>query len=204
MKFSSAMLPLAAGFLAAACGHPEAPAYEDVRPVRSIVAGTSGGSVGATYSGEVPARYESKLGFQTSGRIVSRMVEVGSHVKRGQPLLRHDPAQETLQVDAATADVEAAKARVAQNRIDLQRTEQLLAHKFASQAEVDQQKLSLDQSDPSSSRPSPSSRSAPISAATPTCGPTATAWSPPSTPRPGRWSAPGSRRSPWPPTGNGR
>lgn len=147
MKFSTAMLPLAAGFLAAACGQPEAPAYEDVRPVRSIVVGTSSGSVGATYSGEVLARYESKLGFQTSGRIVARLVEVGSHVKRGQPLLRLDPAQETLQVVAATADVEAAKARVAQNRIDLQRTEQLLSKQFASQAEVDQQRLALDQSE---------------------------------------------------------
>ena len=113
MKFSNATLTLAAGILAAGCGNPETPAYEDVRPVRSTVVGASSGSVGATYSGEVLARYESKLGFQTSGRIVARLVEVGSHVKRGQPLLRLDPAQETLQVVAATADVEAAKARVA-------------------------------------------------------------------------------------------
>jgi RND family efflux transporter MFP subunit len=137
-----ALLPLVA-----ACGRNDEPVFEDIRPVRSIVVGTSSGSVGATYSGVIQARYESKLGFQASGRIVARLVEVGSHVKRGQPLMRLDPAQETLHVVAAGADVEAAKSRVAQNRVDLERTEQLLSRKFASQAEVDQQRLALAQAE---------------------------------------------------------
>lgn len=129
--------------LAAACGHPEEPAYEEVRPVRSTVVGATRGSVGATYSGEIQARYESKLGFRTSGKIVSRLVEVGSHVKRGQPLMRLDPAQETLHAVAATADVEAARSRVSKAGVDVQRTEQLLGRQFASQAELDQQRLAL-------------------------------------------------------------
>lgn len=139
---------LGACLAAAACGpkHDATP-HEDVRPVKTTVVGDSRGSVGAAYSGEVRARYESKLGFQTSGRIVARLVEVGSHVKRGQPLMRLDPAQETLHVVAAVADVDAAKSRVAQDRVDLQRTEQLLGRQFASQAEVDQARLALAQSE---------------------------------------------------------
>jgi RND family efflux transporter MFP subunit len=137
---------LLAALLLSACGHKDA-VYEDVRPVRSMVVGASSGSVGATYSGEVKARYESKLGFQTSGRIVARLVEVGSHVKRGQALMRLDPAQEVLHVVAATADVGAAQSRVAQDRIDLQRAEQLLGKQFASQAEVEQKRLALAQSE---------------------------------------------------------
>ena len=137
---------LAGAAALAACAPKEEKAVEEVRPVRSVVAGTSAGAVGATYSGEVQARSESRLGFQASGRIVARLVEVGSHVKRGQVLMRLDPAQETLHVAAAVADVDAAKSRVAQNRIDLQRTEQLLARQFASQAEVDQQRLALAES----------------------------------------------------------
>jgi RND family efflux transporter MFP subunit len=133
--------------LAAACARKQETAHDEVRPVRSVVVGSSAGSVGATYSGEVQARHESKLGFQTSGKIVARLVEVGTHVKRGQPLLRLDPAQEALHVVSAVADVEAARSRVAQNRIDLQRTEQLLARSFASQAEVDQQRLALAESE---------------------------------------------------------
>ena len=138
---------LAVACLSAGCAKKNEAVHEEVRPVRAAVVGASNGTVGATYSGEIQARYESKLGFQTSGRIVARLVEVGSAVKRGQPLMRLDPAQETLHVVAAVADVDAAKSRVAQNRIDLQRTEQLLTRHFASQAEVDQARLALSQSE---------------------------------------------------------
>ena len=143
MKSGVAMVLLGSVLLSAGCGRKDEPVREEIRPVRSIVAGASSGSVGATYSGQVHARYESKLGFQASGRVVARLVEVGSRVKRGQPLMRLDPAQEALQVVAASASVDAARNRVAQNRVDLQRTEQLQARKFASQAEVDQQRLAL-------------------------------------------------------------
>jgi membrane fusion protein, multidrug efflux system len=147
MKTTFALSMLALAVLITGCGHKDEVAYDEVRPVRSMVVGTSNGSVGATWSGEIQARYESNLGFQTSGRIVARLVEVGGAVKRGQPLMRLDPAQETLHVVAAGADVDAAQSRVAQNRVDLQRTEALLARNFASQAEVDQQRLALAQSE---------------------------------------------------------
>lgn len=143
MKTTFALSLLGLAVLATGCSRKPPAAHEDVRPVRSTIVGTSQGSVGATYSGEVQARYESKLGFQTSGRIVARLVEVGSTVKRGQPLMRLDPAQEVLQVASADADVDGKKSRVAQDRIDLQRTEALLARHFASQAEVDAQRLAL-------------------------------------------------------------
>jgi len=138
---------LVATALAAGCGRKPEPAVEDVRPVKSIVVGATPGSVGATYSGEVLARYESRLGFQISGKVAVRRVEVGSHVRRGQALLELDPAQEALHVAAAAAEVDAARSRLAQNQVDLQRTEQLFARAFASQAEVDQQRLALAQSE---------------------------------------------------------
>jgi RND family efflux transporter MFP subunit len=138
---------LALSALAAACGAKKDVAHEEIRPVQSQVVGASDGSVGASYSGVVQARYESKLGFQASGRIVARLVDVGSQVRRGQPLARLDPAQETLHVVAAVADVDAARSRVAQNRVDLERAEALMARKFASQAEVDQARLALSQSE---------------------------------------------------------
>ena len=112
-----------------------------------MVAGRTAGSVGANYSGEIRARYESQLGFRTGGKIVARMVEVGGHVKRGQPLFQLDPTQETLQVAAAGAEADAARSRVAQARVDVKRTEQLLAQNFASQAELDQQRLALNQAE---------------------------------------------------------
>ena len=143
MKTRFAVAVIGTALLAAGCGKKAEPAHEEVRPVRSIVVGASSGSVGATYSGVVMARHESKLGFQTSGKIVARLVEVGAQVRRGQPLLRIDPEQQVLHVVAASADVDAAKSRVAQLRVEVQRTEQLLARQFASQAELDQNKLML-------------------------------------------------------------
>lgn len=133
--------------LTSACTRETAAPYEEVRPARTMVVGSSQETVGATYSGTIVARYEGQLGFQASGKVVARLVEVGSHVKRGQPLMRLDPAQETLHVVAAVADVDAARSRVEQNRTDLARTEQLHARRFASQAEVDQQRLALAQAE---------------------------------------------------------
>jgi membrane fusion protein, multidrug efflux system len=147
MKPTFAWSLVTLAILVAGCSRQAEPAHEEVRPVRSTIVGTSQGSVGATYSGEIQARYQSRLAFQTSGRIVARLVEVGSAVKRGQPLMRLDPAQETLHVVAAGADVDAARSRVEQNRIDLQRTEALQARNFASQAEVDQARLALSQAE---------------------------------------------------------
>jgi RND family efflux transporter MFP subunit len=143
---STALALIAAASLAA-CAPAHEPAHEDVRPVRVVVAGHTAGTVGSTYSGEIRTRYESQLGFRTSGKIVARLVDVGSRVRKDQPLMRLDPTQETLQVVAAGAEADAARSRVAQAKVDVQRVEQLLARKFASQAELDHQRLALSQAE---------------------------------------------------------
>jgi len=147
LKFRKAALALAVASLLGACSKAPLAQHEEVRPVRTVVAGQSDGTVGASYSGEIRARYESQLGFRTGGKIVARLVEVGSHVRRGQALLQLDPSQESLQLAAAGADVDGARSRVAQARVDLQRAESLQARQFASQAEVDHQRLALQQAE---------------------------------------------------------
>jgi RND family efflux transporter MFP subunit len=57
--------------------------------------------------------------------------------------MRLDPQQQMLHVAAASADVDAARSRVVQQRVEVQRSEQLLARNFASQAELDQHRLML-------------------------------------------------------------
>lgn len=147
MKTEVVAILLVTAVLATGCGRKAEQAYEEIRPVRSAVVGASNGSVAANYSGEIHAHYETRLGFRTSGKITARLVEIGAHVKRGQSLMRLDPADETLHVVAAVASVDAAKSRVAQNRVDLERTEQLFAKNFASRAELDQQRLLLEESE---------------------------------------------------------
>jgi RND family efflux transporter MFP subunit len=128
---------LAVSVVLTACGPKEEVAPEALRPVRTMVAGGGVSSETANYSGEVRARYESVLAFRIPGKISERMVEVGSHVKRGQPLLRLDAIQETLQTVSSEAEVEASKSRVAKLKVDIDRVEKLLLRKFASQAELD-------------------------------------------------------------------
>jgi RND family efflux transporter MFP subunit len=112
-----------------------------------MAVGDTAGSVGATYPGEVRARYESKLGFRVSGKVAARLVEVGAHVSRGQVLMRLDPEQEVLHTAAVAAQVDAARSRVVQNRVDLERTQSLHARNFASAAELDQARLALAESE---------------------------------------------------------
>ena len=147
LNYQKAALAIGVASLIGGCSKAPVAEQEEVRPVRTVIVGQSNGTVGATYSGEIRARYESQLGFRTSGKIVARLVEVGGHVKRGQPLLQLDPAQESLQLVAAGADVDAARSRKAQASVDLQRAEQLLARQFASQVEVDHQRLALEQAE---------------------------------------------------------
>lgn len=147
LNHRSIPLTLIAAAVLAACSPAHEPAREEIRPVRVVVAGHTPGSVGSTYSGEIRARYESQLGFRTPGKIVARLVDVGSRVRKGQPLMQLDPTQETLQVVAAGADVDAAKSRVAQAKVDVQRIERLRERNFASQAELDNQHLALSQAE---------------------------------------------------------
>ena len=58
----------------AGCSKQEITQYDDARPVRAITAGRTDDPVGATYSGEIRARYESKLGFKVSGKVTDRLV----------------------------------------------------------------------------------------------------------------------------------
>ncbi|MCW5635158.1 MAG: efflux RND transporter periplasmic adaptor subunit [Rubrivivax sp.] len=133
----------------AACSREAPVATPELRPVRSTVVQATDAAAGATYAGQVLARHESKLGFQTSGKVIARLVEVGQHVRRGQPLLRLDPAQESLHLASANANVEGAQSRVDEARLELRRTEQLLARQFASQAELDRQRTQLAEAESS-------------------------------------------------------
>ncbi len=142
-----AAIGLLSAALLGACAPQAVPAPEAPRPVRTVVAGATPSNTTAAYSGEVRARYENNLSFRTSGKIVARLVDVGSHVQAGQLLMRLDVAQETLQIATSDADVEASRSRIAKLHLDITRTEALLARKFASQAELDSLKLALDEAE---------------------------------------------------------
>lgn len=135
---------LCLGIAIAGCDRHEVTRPEEARPVRTVTASRNASAVSATYSGEIRARYESRLGFKVSGKVIARLVEVGSHVTAGQALLRLDPQDAALSAASAQASTEAARSKLAQSRIDLERNERLFAEKFISNAALDQSRLAYD------------------------------------------------------------
>lgn len=125
------------------CGH-KASGPEDVRPVQTMVVGQSPTALGATYSGAITARNQSDQGFRVTGTVLKRLVEVGDHVAVNQPLMQLDPANLDLNEQAAKAQLDAARSKAQQSKVNLDRDAQLLKQQFISQAEYDRDKVDLD------------------------------------------------------------
>lgn len=138
-----ALLALGVSLVLAGCGGKPA-ASDDIRPVQTTVVGSSATTLGATYSGVVAARNQSNQGFRVTGTVLKRMVEVGDHVAVNQPLLQLDPANLDLNRQAAKAQLDAARSKAAQAKVNLDRDADLLKQQFISQAEYDRDKVDLD------------------------------------------------------------
>jgi len=110
---------------------------EDIRPVRVMVLAGSDVDVNAEFAGEVRARVESRLGFRVGGKIVSRKVDVGTLVKRGQVLMALDPQELKLSQAQALAALRAAEPSRDLAQADAQRYRELRGKNFVSQAVLD-------------------------------------------------------------------
>ena len=122
--------------LLAACSKPP-DKVDNVRPVRVMVLSASSVGVQAEFSGEVRARYESRLGFQVGGKITARKVDVGTTVKRGQVLMQLDPQDVRLAEAQALANLRAAETGRDFAQAELQRYQSLRTKNFVSDALID-------------------------------------------------------------------
>jgi multidrug efflux system membrane fusion protein len=129
--------------LLAACGAKQPPA-EDVRVVRTTTVTADDGSNRSDYSGEVRARYESTVGFRIAGRISQRLVEVGSRVRRNQPIAKLDAVDTELNVGSARAQLASVRSESAQIELDFQRAQRLFERRFISQAEFDRDRVQME------------------------------------------------------------
>lgn len=110
---------------------------EDVRPVRVIQASVEGSNISSEYSGEIRARIESKLGFRVPGKIITRKVDVGTMVKRGQVLMQLDPQDLLLIQSQAKAGLSAAESNRDLAQAELKRYQELREKNFVAQAVLD-------------------------------------------------------------------
>jgi membrane fusion protein, multidrug efflux system len=107
------------------------------RPVRVVRVGEQPEAGFISYAGELKARYETKLSFRVSGKIVARHVEVGARVRKGQLIAEIDPTDYQLTAQGLTAQLAAARAERDFARGDVKRYQELLDQKFISPAEYD-------------------------------------------------------------------
>ena len=101
---------------------------------------TTGGSAGApilTASGYLVARHQSVISSKIQGRLSGLYVEEGSYVKTGQVIARLEDADYKASIVKAKADIEYAKANLAEMQRQARLQEGLFREKVVSQDALD-------------------------------------------------------------------
>lgn len=135
MRTIAAFVSLAVAL--AGCSKPPEPRPEDIRPVRVLRVGAAEATRSFELAGEVRPRHETRLAFRVGGKIVERLVEVGTRVKAGQSVARLDAADLALAEASAKAQAASAQAERDLAAADHARYKELRAKNFISQAEYD-------------------------------------------------------------------
>lgn len=130
------LLLLGATLALAACDE-KADTPPPVRPVLSLVVQPGAATADRVFTGVVEPRYRAQIGFRIAGRMVSRAVNVGDPVVRGQPLAAIDPAIPRLAVVSARANLASAQAQLTNATAAYGRQADLLRSATVAQAQVD-------------------------------------------------------------------
>jgi RND family efflux transporter MFP subunit len=140
-------LPLLALPLALAACSEVASKEPEVRMVRTVVAHPKPIEDDRRAVGEVRPRYESELGFRVSGKVISRLVDVGTTVKAGEALARLDDQDYRNKLRSAEADLVSAQAVQVEAAAAEDRYRQLLASGSTTRANYDTALKNLRSSD---------------------------------------------------------
>ncbi|HQZ45702.1 MAG TPA: efflux RND transporter periplasmic adaptor subunit [Usitatibacteraceae bacterium] len=139
MKLASLALLGAASFALVACGPPQPPAVSApaARPLATAAVELREIELTTTAEAVVEAVRQSTVSAQVSGRIVDIRFDVGDLVRKGDVILRIDQRAATQAEAATQAQVREAEASLINARSQYERTKQLVAQKFMSQAALD-------------------------------------------------------------------
>ncbi len=110
---------------------------EDVRPVRVLQTSSAKAESVFEIPGEVRPRIESRLGFRVPGKIISRKVELGTQVKKGQLLMQLDPQDLALAQAQAKAGLTAAQSNRDLAATEFKRYQDLRNKNYVSAAVLD-------------------------------------------------------------------
>ena len=129
---------LAAALALAACGKGEAP-KEPARAPEIKTAAVEMREVALTFSAEavIEAVRQSTVAAQVAGRIIDLRFDVGDFVKKGDVIVRIDERAAAQAQEASEAQVRQAEAELRNARVQYERSKQLVAQKFLSEAALD-------------------------------------------------------------------
>ena len=129
--------------LVTGCKRKEEEPPEEIRPVRvtTVEAQAAGDTVSLT--GTVQAQTEVNYAFRIDGRMIERPVNVGDELRPGQLIARLDPSNEESSLASARAQLDAAQARLIEQRNNYARQKELLNKGFISRAAFDQFEANL-------------------------------------------------------------
>lgn len=126
---------LAAPALAADAARPEAkPATAQVR---TMVVERGAIADDLVFTGDIQAQSQVNVAFRTNGKIASRLVEVGDHVRADQVLARLDPQEQRANLNNAEAALTSAEALLTQAKVTFKRQESLLSSGFTTRPTYD-------------------------------------------------------------------
>lgn len=125
------------------CDKAASEKHEPVRLVRTVTVAAAPVTRQLSFAGQVKSRYASTLGFRVGGKLISRAVDVGAHVRPGQVLAQLDAGDLELTVAAAQADLNSAEAQRKLAALNLERFSELRKKGLVSQADLDRQQTQL-------------------------------------------------------------
>lgn len=123
--------------LLSACNQESPVTASPIRPVRTQVIEITEWKNPGTAIGEIKPRYENEIGFRIAGKLVARMVDVGSVLEKGAIIASLDSTSEKTAVAIAETDVKGAEAELADATAQEARQHDLLQHGYATQAAYD-------------------------------------------------------------------
>ncbi len=143
-RFATSTLICAFPFALAACGDQATSDPRTEAPLVRAATVEGASSSSRSFTGTVAARVQSDLGFRVAGKVLERLVDTGQTVKRGQLLMRIDPADLKLAAQAQREAVAAARARAQQTAEDEARYRDLRGTGAISASTYDQIKAAAD------------------------------------------------------------
>jgi len=127
----------------AGCKRTEEEPAEEIRPVRVTTVAPQAAGDTVSLTGTVQAQTEVNYAFRIDGRMIQRPVNVGDELRPGQLVARLDSSNEESSLQSARAQLDAAQARLVEQRNNYARQKELLNKGFISRAAFDQFEANL-------------------------------------------------------------